>query len=459
VLDTVRVCARQIQPPSMVVGAHLHYASSRKAIEQAMCSGKRPAELQQLRPVCIGDAREIAVTEEVRNGAMLALVWAGTGYNVAGSIKPKPLNTSALVQALKASKAPPRIVVVWMKYGAETVAQQLAREMDAASCRLTIVWIKHDPHAKNAMRHVSDTIMPALKMIVDGGRSAARMSQWLDEKLPTGATAGCIGAEPLQPIPWSASCGETVVSAEAECESNLDCLELRKLSIKLLSFDVANFVELSKRVLSDENDGSHCLHVLCRSSDAAAPKPDIERCRAVALSACEALWRSGEFYSVQRVSSAQELATVCEALLTQPENLRRALAWLDMKPADVASVDVELIERVCNEHEGGASFVLTLQAADTAFDAPELFEPFDIKAAQEPKLAASSLHGEIKLIIQNPDEPYTPTNEWLEAFNDLLQNTFEVLCKHNVPIAGLYAIDKVRAPPRPVLMASHSLCC
>ena len=73
--------------------------------------------------------------------------------------------------------------------------------------------------------------------------------------------------------------------------------------------------------------------------------------------------------------------------------------------------------------------------------------------------ACESLHGETMLIIQNPDEPYTPTNEWLEAFNDLLQNTFEVLCKHNVPIAGLYAIDKVRAPPRPVLMASHSLCC
>ena len=34
--------------------------------------------------------------------------------------------------------------------------------------------------------------------------------------------------------------------------------------------------------------------------------------------------------------------------------------------------------------------------------------------------ACESLHGETMLIIQNPDEPYTPTNEWLEAFNDLL---------------------------------------
>ena len=82
---------------------------------------------------------------------------------------------------------------------------------------------------------------PALPMVFFSGPMLPRIGQWLDEKLPRGATAGCIGAEPVQAIPGNASYDEAVVNAEAECESNLDCLELRKLSIKLLSCDTAKF--------------------------------------------------------------------------------------------------------------------------------------------------------------------------------------------------------------------------
>ena len=439
----------------MVVGAHLHHTSSLKAIEQAVSSDKRPAELQQLRPVCIGDARETTVTKEIMDGAMLALVWAATGSDVAGSITPSPLTASSLEKALVESSTPPRVVVVWMKHGAKGVAQKLEQAMSAAQrAALTIIWIKHDPHTKNGSRHVQDTIVPALKMIIDG-KSCAFVSKCIEEKLrKDGATAGCIGAEP-QPIQFNPTGEEAVVKADVECEHNLEGKELRTLVDKLLSCDAAKVAELRDRLLSNENDGSHCLYV---HRDGVTEKADIERCRAITLSACEALSTSGEFYKVLRVRESAELSKQCETLLEDEEDkCHRVFLWLDMKPAEAKSVDTELMQRVCNEHEGGASFVLTLQAADAAFDVPELFEPFDIKAAQDPKLAASSLHSEIKLIIQNAaGERYMPTAEWLAIFNGLLRITFEALCKY-APIAGLYAVDEVRVTPRRALMLSHSL--
>jgi hypothetical protein len=233
-----------------------------------------------------------------------------------------------------------------------------------------------------------------------------------------------------------------VVKVETEGESNLESNKMRTLANKLLSSDVSKYVELRDQLLSDDNNGSHCLYVHCSTSTV---KPDIERCRAIALSASEELWANSEFYQVLYVCDPALLTEQCEKLLKDGELSHRALIWLDMKPADAKNIDTELIEQVCEKHEGGASFLLTLQAADAEFEPPDSFCPLDIKDAQEPRLEASTLLGEIKFIIKNPDEPYTPTTEWLEAFDDLLRNTLEVLCKHNVPVAGLYAMDKVRA--------------
>ena len=150
---------------------------------------------------------------------------------------------------------------------------------------------------------------------------------------------------------------------------------------------------------------------------------------------------------VLRVCDAAELAKQCERLLADEDPFHRSLIWIDLKPDVARSLDLSMIEKVCEEHEGGASFLLTLQAADASFTAAESFEAFDLGPAQEPLLAASDLHEDIKLIVEKGGERYTPTAGWLAAFTELLNATFSALYAASAPVAGLHVVDEVRVTP------------
>ena len=58
---------------------------------------------------------------------------------------------------------------------------------------------------------------------------------------------------------------------------------------------------------------------------------------------------------------------------------------------------LQMIHDLCENHD--ACFLLTLQGTYAKVTAPEPFKPFDIGAAQEPRLEASQLHEEIKLTL------------------------------------------------------------
>ena len=159
---------------------------------------------------------------------------------------------------------------------------------------------------------------------------------------------------------------------------------------------------------------------------------------------------------VLRVCDAAELAKQCERLLADDDPFHRSLIWIDLKPDVARSLDLSMIEKVCEEHEGGASFLLTLQAADASFTAAESFEAFDLGPAQEPLLAASDLHEDIKLIVEKGGERYTPTAGWLAAFTELLNATFSALYAASAPVAGLHVVDEVRGTPllRPMSLSA-----
>ena len=126
------------------------------------------------------------------------MVWATKGYDVAGQIKPATLSVVALLDALSKSRAPPRVIVLWMAFGAQRVAQQLLQVSNAAS--VTIIWLKSDPHAPNALRHFCDTIAPAVQDALNGS-SKADIREFLQEQLDI--PADCVGAEPSGPIAWN----------------------------------------------------------------------------------------------------------------------------------------------------------------------------------------------------------------------------------------------------------------
>ena len=216
----------------MIVGSHVKFLSALKSVVKTMSSKRWPAELNEacvrhglasarlLQPVKLGGASEATVTGEIKKGEMLAFVWAGTGCDVTSSSNPKQLDAAGLVQALKASKAPPRVVVVWMKYGAESLAKQLETKLEEAigpRVAPTIIWIKHDPHEANGLSLLEDTIWPALNLIIDGSKTVTDLLRLFRDERCGDATAGCIGAKPNRSIEVRQTEGEPVVMEPCRC--------------------------------------------------------------------------------------------------------------------------------------------------------------------------------------------------------------------------------------------------
>ena len=72
------------------------------------------------RPIQLGDA-SLSNVRAMLQKRVLALVWATAGYDVAGSLFPAPLSVASLADELSILPEDkcPRVVVVWMKYGAK----------------------------------------------------------------------------------------------------------------------------------------------------------------------------------------------------------------------------------------------------------------------------------------------------------------------------------------------------
>jgi hypothetical protein len=289
------------EPPPMIVGSHLHFMKAIGALEDEIHASEMITAGQ--RPICVGDAREVEVTGDILSDAtrMRALVWAATGYDVAGIVKPKPLSVAMLQQAIWKSKAPPRVIVVWMAYGAQSAAEELAQATNAEVCGLTILWLKADPHAKQGMRHFVSVVMPAIKRVLDGGSSCEQLTSYLNETLDGDIQAGCLGAQPpATALHWTPASDNSVVKAYPNCKKfNLaEEKTLLKLSGQLLSCDATKCNELTQRLLSDDEE-SHCLYVC--SSNAELAEDDQKRCRAMMVSVCDTLSTSTRFASVTYV--------------------------------------------------------------------------------------------------------------------------------------------------------------
>ena len=286
------------ETPPMFVGSHLHFMKVIGPLEDDIKASKMIAAGQ--RPICVGDAREVEVTADIRSDAkrMRALVWASTGYDVAGIVKPKPLSVAKLMEAILESKAPPRVIVIWMAYGAQSAAEELAQMTNAETCELTILWLKANPHAKQGMRHFLSVVMPVIKRVLDGGSSCKQLTSYLTETLHGDVQAGCLGAQPpTTALQWSPTSDDPVVQAYSICKrfNLVEEKTLLTLSGQLLSCDASKCNELTQRLLSDDEE-SHFLYVC--PSNAELAEDDSKRCRAMMVSVCETLSTDTRFASV-----------------------------------------------------------------------------------------------------------------------------------------------------------------
>ena len=201
-----------------------------------------------------------------------------------------------------------------------------------------------------------------------------------------------------------------VVCEHEDCESNLgnNRKKLEKLSNGLLSCDAARFDELRKRLLvkdiGDDDSMPDCIYIHCLAS---SEKSDIERCRAIAFATCEALLTSGDFCAVNRVSTKEELDTEFKRL--PASNARGSARWFGLMCCRRSLEDQHGADRGLRSwrRRYPPADIAKGVSAEASFTPVEPFEAFDIGAAADPKLLVSTVHKEIKLLVEEGQgKPY-----------------------------------------------------
>ena len=387
-------------------------------------------------PIALSDAEEGCVRADVTSGQIHSLVWFAHGAVCwEPHTEPEGIRLRALEEVLRKARFVPPIAIIGMKFGARAAAERLH-----AAGISRVFWIRASVIEDGGAELFANTIAPVLTLL----DATAVVAQDLEDSIETLAHHewGLVQNEKARVDSWTPLCSEEELrttstrswlhfKAPPEPFSNIDS----NMSIKLtvLACDMSNVVNLSKTLCTDDDDDSHIF-----VSDG-ADLTNSERCRSVALAACESFMLSShaKFEAVYRIGSASDVSQI-ELPLADVSKTCRLLLWIDLGDIDeprvsscISSFLVRLDSRFrhvsCVMTCGGAS----MARINETFGEFREFPIGDVIGI--PGVTAASLHDEIKITTNL--NLLVDSNSTTKKLRRVVENVI------GQPIAGLYHDD------------------